>query len=82
MLIYPYVLKQTLAIGLPGNIIPIRYSVIMFSPGDCHRIKKRDNDVSSASHRLKFEMEEYDKLCFKIFYLYGLIKEATNKASS
>ena len=33
MLLYPYVLKQTLAIGLPGNMTPIKYSVMMFSPG-------------------------------------------------
>ena len=34
MLIYPKVLKQTLAIGLPGNRTPMMYSVMMFSPGD------------------------------------------------
>lgn len=33
MLMYPKVLKQTLAIGLPGYIMPITYSVMIFSPG-------------------------------------------------
>lgn len=40
MLIVPYVLNVTFAIGFPGNIRPNMYSVMTFSPGACELRRK------------------------------------------
>lgn len=85
MLMYPYTLKQTFAIGFPGIIRPIIYSVMTFSPGvffSFHEKKLKEQLVRSSVIRnlvlMYFEPKKHFVLLVPFRNIYKLKSSKIN----